>query len=253
METKHVVRALSALAQESRLAVFRLLVQAGPAGMAAGQIAARLGIAPSSLSFHMKELVHAELVTVLQQGRFMIYSANYPAMNAVLAFLTENCCGGIPCTPVGGRASTPAAIRTDVFNRIMSKTVLVLCTGNSCRSQMGQAILNHDLAGRVRAISAGTSPQPKVADGAIEALKLAGLQTDGLFPKSVEAVMEEPIDLVVSVCDNARESCPIFPRPVKRIHVGFHDPHGESLDSFVAVRDDIRARLVPAVLEALGL
>lgn len=118
---------------------------------------------------------------------------------------------------------------------------------------MGQAILNHDLAGRVRAISAGTSPQPKVADGAIEALKLAGLQTDGLFPKSVEAVMEEPIDLVVSVCDNARESCPIFPRAVKRIHVGFHDPHGESLDSFVAVRDDIRARLVPAVLEALGL
>lgn len=105
METKHVVRALSALAQESRLAVFRLLVQAGPAGMAAGQIAERLGIAPSSLSFHMKELVHAELVTVLQQGRFMIYSANYPAMNAVLAFLTENCCGGIPCTPVGARAS----------------------------------------------------------------------------------------------------------------------------------------------------
>ncbi|CAN0617277.1 arsenate reductase (thioredoxin) [Burkholderia multivorans] len=135
----------------------------------------------------------------------------------------------------------------------MSKTVLVLCTGNSCRSQMGQAILNHDLAGVVRAISAGTVPQPKVADGAIEALKLAGLPTDGLYPKTVDAVMDEPIDLVVSVCDNAKETCPIFPRPVKRIHVGFHDPHGEPLDSFVAVRDDIRARLVPAVREALGL
>lgn len=135
----------------------------------------------------------------------------------------------------------------------MTKIVLVLCTGNSCRSQMGQAILNRDMAGQVRAISAGTAPQPKVADGAIEALKLAGLPIDGLFPKTVEAVMNEPIDLVVSVCDNAKESCPIFPRPVKRIHVGFHDPHGESLDSFVAVRDDIRARLVPAVREALGL
>jgi len=135
----------------------------------------------------------------------------------------------------------------------MTKTVLVLCTGNSCRSQMGQAILNHDLAGQVRAISAGTSPQPQVADGAIEALKLASLPTDDLFPKSVEAVMNEPIDLVVSVCDNAKESCPIFPRPVKRIHVGFRDPHGEPLDSFVTVRDDIRARLVPAVREALGL
>lgn len=133
------------------------------------------------------------------------------------------------------------------------KAVLVLCTGNSCRSQMGEVILNHDLAGLVHGISAGTQPQPKVADGAIEALKLAGLPTEGLHPKTVEDVMDQDIDLVVSVCDNARETCPIFPRPVKRIHVGFHDPHGEALESFVAVRDDIRARLVPAVRAALGL
>ena len=137
------------------------------------------------------------------------------------------------------------------------KTVLVLCTGNSCRSQMGEAILNHELAGLVRGISAGTEPQPKVADGAIEALTLAGLPTAGLYPKTVEDVMDQDIDLVVSVCDNAKESCPIFPRPVKRIHVPFHvpfhDPHGEPLDSFIAVRDDIRARLVPAVRAALGL
>ena len=132
-------------------------------------------------------------------------------------------------------------------------TVLVLCTGNSCRSQMGEAILNHDLAGRVRALSAGTVPQPKVADGAIEALKLAGLPTEGLYPKDVKAVMKEAIDLVVSVCDNAKESCPVFPRPVRRIHLPFHDPHGEPLESFIAVRDDIRARLVPAVRDALGL
>ena len=133
------------------------------------------------------------------------------------------------------------------------KTVLVLCTGNSCRSQMGEAILNHDLAGLVRGISAGTRPQPKVADGAIEALKQAGLPTEGLYAKDVEAVMNEPIDLVVSVCDNAKETCPIFPRPVPRIHLPFHDPHGEPLDSFIAVRDDIRARLIPAVRLALGL
>lgn len=133
------------------------------------------------------------------------------------------------------------------------KTVLVLCTGNSCRSQMAEAIVNHDLAGKVRALSAGTRPQPKVADGAIEALRLIGLPTDGLTPKDVEAVMDEPIDLVVTVCDNAKETCPIFPRPVPRIHLPFHDPHGESLASFVAVRDDIRARLIPAVRTALGV
>lgn len=134
-----------------------------------------------------------------------------------------------------------------------SKTVLVLCTGNSCRSQMAEAILNHELAGLVHAISAGTSPQPVVAAGAIAALQQAGLPTEGLYPKAVEAVMDQFIDLVVSVCDNARETCPLFPRPVPRIHVGFHDPHGEALESFVAVRDDIRARLVPAVRAALAL
>lgn len=135
----------------------------------------------------------------------------------------------------------------------MTKTVLVLCTGNSCRSQMGEAILNHDLAGLVKAISAGTRPQPQVADGALEALRLAGLPTAGLFPKDVDSLLDTPIDLLVSVCDNARETCPVFPRPVPRIHVPFHDPHGEPLASFVAVRDDIRARLVPAVKAALGL
>lgn len=133
------------------------------------------------------------------------------------------------------------------------KTVLILCTGNSCRSQMAEVLLNHDLAGQVRALSAGTRPQPKVADGAIAALQALGLPTDDLHPKDIDAVLDEPIDLVVTVCDNAKESCPVFPRPVKQIHLPFHDPHGEPLESFIAVRDDIRARLIPAVAEALSL
>ena len=132
-------------------------------------------------------------------------------------------------------------------------TVLVLCTGNSCRSQMAEVLLNHDLAGQVRALSAGTRPQPKVADGAIAALQQAGLPTDGLHPKDIDVVMSEAIDLVVTVCDNAKESCPVFPRPIPSIHLPFHDPHGEPLDSFLAVRDDIRSRLVAAVKQALHL
>ncbi len=133
------------------------------------------------------------------------------------------------------------------------KTVLVLCTGNACRSQMAEVIINHDLTGQVRALSAGTRPQPKVADGAMKALRLAGLRTDGLFPKDVDAVMNESIDLVVTVCNNAKEACPIFPRPAPRIHLPFHDPHGEPLESFIKVRDDIRARLIPALREALSI
>jgi arsenate reductase len=118
---------------------------------------------------------------------------------------------------------------------------------------MAEVLVNHDLAGQVRALSAGTSPQPKVADGAIAALADLGLPTDGLYPKDVDAVMDESIDLVVTVCDNAKESCPIFPRPVRSIHLPFHDPHGEPLEAFIVVRDDIRARLVPAVRGALGV
>ncbi len=133
------------------------------------------------------------------------------------------------------------------------KTVLVLCTGNSCRSQMAEAILRHELGKQVRALSAGTRPRPKVAEGAIAALKLAHLPTEGLHPKDVSAVMNEPIDLVVTVCDNAKETCPIFPRPVPRIHLPFHDPHGEPLESFARVRDDIRVRLLSAMREALGI
>lgn len=132
-------------------------------------------------------------------------------------------------------------------------TVLVLCTGNSCRSQMAEAILRHDLGDRVRALSAGTHPQPKVAEDALQALKLAHLPTDGLYPKDVTAVINEAIDLVVTVCDDAKENCPIFPRPVPRIHLSIHDPHGEPLESFVRVRDDIRDRLVAAVRQSLKL
>lgn len=100
MEMKNIITALAALAQESRLAVFRLLVEAGPQGLAASKIAERLDIPPSSLSFHLKELMHADLLTQTRSGRSLIYSANFATMNGLLAFLTENCCGGNPCTPV---------------------------------------------------------------------------------------------------------------------------------------------------------
>lgn len=100
MQTKQVLTALAALAQESRLAVFRLLVEAGPSGMAASKIAESLQIPPSSLSFHLKELTHADLISPRQDGRFVIYAAQFTTMASLIGFLTDNCCGGIPCTPV---------------------------------------------------------------------------------------------------------------------------------------------------------
>ena len=99
MKKTDAVVALAALAQDNRLDVFRLLVQAGPDGMPAGAVAETLGLAPNTLTFHFDRLRVAGLVTVRREGRSMIYAAQFAQMNALLGFLTENCCGGVSCAP----------------------------------------------------------------------------------------------------------------------------------------------------------
>jgi len=98
VDSSEFIRALGALAQEHRLAAFRLLVQAGPDGLAAGAIAEAVGAVPSSMSFHLAQLAHAGLITQRRQSRSIIYAADFAAMNALMGYLTENCCGGVPCT-----------------------------------------------------------------------------------------------------------------------------------------------------------
>jgi ArsR family transcriptional regulator, arsenate/arsenite/antimonite-responsive transcriptional repressor len=107
MKKSLVVAALAALAQESRLDIFRLLVQRGPEGLAAGEIGARLGLPSATLSFHLAQLRHAGLVSARRESRSIIYAANYPAMNGLLAYLTENCCQGRPalCAPAAGEGA----------------------------------------------------------------------------------------------------------------------------------------------------
>lgn len=101
MKIELAVAALAALAQESRLSVFRLLVQAGREGVAAGVLAEKLGIPPATLSFHLKTLVHAKLIKSRTEGRYVIYSANYTGMDKLIAYLTEHCCAGdtLLCAP----------------------------------------------------------------------------------------------------------------------------------------------------------
>jgi DNA-binding transcriptional ArsR family regulator len=109
MKSNQVIAALGALAHEHRLAVYRLLVARGPEGLAAGGIADRVGLVPSSLTFHLQNLQRAGLITQRREGRQLIYSTDFGVMNAVVTYLTENCCGGsiecVPCAP-------PAAART---------------------------------------------------------------------------------------------------------------------------------------------
>ena len=120
MKITDAVRALAALAQETRLSIFRLLVEAGPTGLAAGEIALAVGASPANLSFHLKELAHAGLVRSKQEGRFVFYSAHYEHMNQLLGYLTDNCCARDgacqPCTPTNSKSlatkSTTKGVRS---------------------------------------------------------------------------------------------------------------------------------------------
>lgn len=115
MKEPQAIATLGALAQETRLQLFRLLVTCGPAGMSAGNIAERLATPPSSLSFHLQQLTHAGLITQRRLGRNLIYSAEYDAMNELLAYLTENCCGR-------GASRAPVRTRTDAAAGTSAKT-----------------------------------------------------------------------------------------------------------------------------------
>jgi arsenate reductase len=130
------------------------------------------------------------------------------------------------------------------------RRVLILCTGNSCRSQMAEGLVNARLGDRWEAHSAGTSPAERVHPLAVRVMAEAGVDISGGVPKNVGPALDEGWDLVVTVCDSARETCPIFPRPVARIHESFADPalatgpEEERLQVFRRVRDEIQDRLL---------
>ena len=134
------------------------------------------------------------------------------------------------------------------------KTVLVLCTGNSCRSIMAEALINHHLGTQgVRAYSSGVAPSGIVNPLAIQALQDAHISTDGLSSKTLDKLPIEVFDLVVTVCDHAHETCPVFGGTSQKIHCGFQDPSGGPYTGYITARDAIEATLVPLVASTLGV
>jgi len=137
--------------------------------------------------------------------------------------------------------------------------VLVICTGNSCRSQMAEGWIRHLLGDRVEVASAGTHPAREVSPLAVRVMAEAGIDIADQVPEHLSVYGDEPWDLVVTVCGGAREECPVFPGAARTIHVGFDDPWAaegteeERLAVYRAVRDGIRRELVPAVARELGL
>lgn len=214
MESDEAAVAFAALGQETRLDLLRLLLAAGPSGLAAGEIAARLSIPASTLSFHLKALEQPGLVAATRQGRSLVYAAQILRLRALLGFLVETCCGGEPagCGDLGrflDRALRENVMQSPVFN------VLFLCTRNSARSIMGEAILAKVGAGRFIAHSAGSDP---AADGplpeVLAQLKALGHDVSGLRSKSWDVFTgpDAPrMDFVIALCDTlAGQVCPDF-------------------------------------------
>ena len=132
----------------------------------------------------------------------------------------------------------------------MDKKVLVMCTGNSCRSIIGEALINANLEG-VKAYSCGVKPSGIVNPNAKRVLVENGIWDESYHSKNLDEVIDIPFDLVVTVCDNAKETCPMFPKAVKKIHVGFVDPDGKEYDAFLKTFYEIKEILLPKVEVAL--
>ncbi|MBN2824603.1 MAG: arsenate reductase ArsC [Campylobacterales bacterium] len=132
------------------------------------------------------------------------------------------------------------------------KKVLVLCTGNSCRSIIAEALINAKLEG-IEAHSSGVKASGKVNPNAQKLLQEKGIWRDEYRSKVLDEVIDNHYDLIVTVCDHANESCPMFPKPAPKIHVGFEDPDGKGYEAFEATYQEIEAVLLPKVLEALEI
>ncbi len=131
------------------------------------------------------------------------------------------------------------------------KKVLILCTGNSCRSIIAEALLNHDLSDCIKAYSSGVKASGSVNPNAKKVLEDNGIWHDDYHSKVIEKVMDIEFDLIVTVCGNAQETCPIFPKKIDIIHIGFEDPDGQAFDAFIQTFSEIRKKLVPIIKEKL--
>ncbi len=240
MELEQAVGAFAALAQTTRLGVVRLLIEVAPNGVPAGEIATRVAVAPSTLSFHLAQLERAGLVRSWRRQRQVIYAADVDGMRRLVGFLVRDCCRGRPeiCGDLARLAPACAIADPLIANgdgaRVMADserppyTVLFVCSGNSARSIMAECALTRFGAGRFRAFSAGSMPKGAVDPTALALLASLNYRTDHLRSKDwVEFARPDspPLDFVFTLCDrSADEVCPVWPGQPMTAHWGHQDP-----------------------------
>lgn len=211
MESTGAAAGFSALAQETRLSLMRLLATRGASGMAAGELASHLGQPPSTLSFHLSALEQAGLVQSTRQGRHVIYAVRFAGLRALFSFLTETCCSGRP-ELCGDLARLLPEDPTEDDHMTASFSVLFLCTHNSARSLMAQAILEQVGRGEFKAYSAGSEPAAQPMPEVLDKLRAFGHDVSHLHCKSWNefAGPDAPrMDFVITLCDTLRgQDCP---------------------------------------------
>lgn len=245
MDSEAAVRALAALAQPSRLAIFRTLVRAGAQGLGAGALAAAVDVPPSTLSFHLRDLAQAGLLHATRNGRTIHYALRAETWTALLFHLGEDCCQGRPAlcpSPAAriGRSGTPAP----------RPHVLFLCSHNAARSQLAEALLRQLAGDRFEVHSAGVRPSA-LHPHTLAVLTEASVPTAGLRSKDLgELLGKQPFEHAIVVCPTAQGDCAQLPVLAQHQHYWpFPDPLAtqgsarRQLAAFRSVRDGIRDRL----------
>jgi protein-tyrosine-phosphatase/DNA-binding transcriptional ArsR family regulator len=226
LDSTDAVAVLGALAQPTRLEIFRLLMRYRPHGLAAGDIGRLLAVAHNTLSSHLAALEQVGLLMSRREGRHIIFAAQAARADALLAFLGDSCCSERPAACAASVDAIPARRETVANDRPLR--VLVVCTGNSARSIMAEAVLNREGLGRIQAFSAGSRPQEAPHPLALSLLSDLGYDVSAMRSKSWDEFLGEKaaeLDLVITVCDDAAETaCPTFPGAPMQIHWGLDDP-----------------------------
>ncbi len=245
METSTAIAILGALAQETRLHIFRHLAQTGP--RPAGQVGEHFGLPLATLSFHLKTLQQAGLLDCRREGRQLIYQARCDVIVELMAYLTEHCCNLPAFNPLTAMSLQTVTREPAAMNQEKVYNVLFLCTGNSARSILAEATMNHLGKGRFRAFSAGSFPTGKVNPFTLKLLDLQGIPTEGLRSKSWDEFAtpdSPPLDFVFTVCDRAAgETCPMWPGQPMSAHWGVDDPaaaEGDDAQKMLAFRKALR-------------